>query len=91
LLRVTTLDCWQPVEPGAWMVHSRLYLSGINSYLPSMPNGWLSEATPTGELGGQEKPDWLGGQQPDERGSDEEVQLRKSLSRVCECSVLSVY
>ncbi|KRY41065.1 hypothetical protein T01_8509 [Trichinella spiralis] len=37
LLRVTTLDCWQPVEPGAWMVHSRLYLSGINSYLPSMP------------------------------------------------------
>ncbi|KRZ82649.1 hypothetical protein T08_12469 [Trichinella sp. T8] len=33
---------------------------------------WRSEATPTGELGGQEKPDWLGGQQPDERGSDEE-------------------
>ncbi|KRX36031.1 hypothetical protein T08_15564 [Trichinella sp. T8] len=32
-----------------------------------------SEATPTGELGGQEKPDWLGGQQPDERGIDEEV------------------
>ncbi|KRY45733.1 hypothetical protein T03_10048 [Trichinella britovi] len=24
--------------------------------------------------------DWLGGQQPDECGSDEEVQLRKSLS-----------
>ncbi|KRX30237.1 hypothetical protein T05_16459, partial [Trichinella murrelli] len=37
LRRVPTLDCWQPVEPGAWMVHSRLYLSGINSYLPSMP------------------------------------------------------
>ncbi|KRZ63471.1 hypothetical protein T02_13099 [Trichinella nativa] len=33
---------------------------------------WRSKATPTGELGGQEKPDWLGGQQPDERGSDEE-------------------
>ncbi|KRX36680.1 hypothetical protein T05_7457 [Trichinella murrelli] len=52
---------------------------------------WRSEATPTGELGGQEKPDWLGGQQLDERGSDEEVQSRKSLSRVCVCSVLSVY
>ncbi|XP_003378760.1 conserved hypothetical protein, partial [Trichinella spiralis] len=37
LRRVPTLDCWQPVEPGAWMVHSRLYISGINSYLPSMP------------------------------------------------------
>ncbi|KRX13282.1 hypothetical protein T07_5911 [Trichinella nelsoni] len=36
-----------------------------------------SEATPTGELGGQEKPDWLGGQQPDERGSDEEVSHEK--------------
>ncbi|KRZ48247.1 hypothetical protein T02_15038 [Trichinella nativa] len=34
---------------------------------------------PTGELEGQKKPDWLGGQQPDERGSDEEVQSRKSL------------
>ncbi|KRZ59271.1 hypothetical protein T02_1913 [Trichinella nativa] len=36
-----------------------------------------SEATPTGELGGQEKPDWLGGQQPDERGIDEEVLVTK--------------
>ncbi|KRX11529.1 hypothetical protein T07_5824 [Trichinella nelsoni] len=27
---------WQS-EPGHWMVHSRLYLNGINSYLPSMP------------------------------------------------------
>ncbi|KRX32739.1 hypothetical protein T05_10284 [Trichinella murrelli] len=39
---------------------------------------WRSEATPTDELGGQEKPDWLGGQQPDVRGSDEEVQSRKN-------------
>ncbi|KRX72226.1 Histone H2B 3 [Trichinella sp. T6] len=39
---------------------------------------WRSRATPTGELGGQEKPDWLGGQQPDKRGSDEKVQSRKS-------------
>ncbi|KRY82253.1 hypothetical protein T4D_11392 [Trichinella pseudospiralis] len=45
-----------------------------------MCNGWRSEATPTGELGGQEKSDWLGGQQPDERGSDEEVQSRKKES-----------
>ncbi|KRX84998.1 hypothetical protein T06_1183 [Trichinella sp. T6] len=30
-----------------------------------------------GELGGQEKPDWLGGQQPDERGIDEEVLVTK--------------
>ncbi|KRX52339.1 hypothetical protein T09_8734 [Trichinella sp. T9] len=37
LRRVPTLDCWQPVEPGAWMVHSRLYLNSVNSYLPSMP------------------------------------------------------
>ncbi|KRY09900.1 hypothetical protein T12_11343 [Trichinella patagoniensis] len=42
-----------------------------------MCNGWRSEATPTGELGGQEKLDWLGGQQPDERGSDEEVLVTK--------------
>ncbi|KRY44531.1 hypothetical protein T03_737 [Trichinella britovi] len=40
-------------------------------------NGWRSEATPTGELGGQEKPDWLGGQQPDERGIDEKVLVTK--------------
>ncbi|KRX35963.1 Heparan sulfate glucosamine 3-O-sulfotransferase 3B1 [Trichinella murrelli] len=59
--------------------------------VPDSPEkSWRSEATPTGELGGQEKPDWLGGQQPDERGSDEEVQSRKSLSRVCVCSVLSI-
>ncbi|KRX78788.1 hypothetical protein T06_2173, partial [Trichinella sp. T6] len=38
---------------------------------------WRSEATPTGELGGQEKPDWLGGQQPDERGIDEELDLSR--------------
>ncbi|KRX69507.1 hypothetical protein T06_2231 [Trichinella sp. T6] len=38
---------------------------------------WRSEATPTGELGGQEKPDWLGGQQPDERGIDEKVLVTK--------------
>ncbi|KRY47002.1 Heparan sulfate glucosamine 3-O-sulfotransferase 3B1 [Trichinella britovi] len=49
--------------------------------VPDSPEkSWRSEATPTGELGGQEKPDWLGGQQPDERGSDEEVQSRKSLN-----------
>ncbi|KRY42622.1 hypothetical protein T01_4415 [Trichinella spiralis] len=36
LLRVTTLDCWQPGEPGAWMVHSRLYLNDINRFLLSM-------------------------------------------------------
>ncbi|KRY45741.1 hypothetical protein T03_10187 [Trichinella britovi] len=30
-----------------------------------------------GELGGQEKPDWLGGQQPDERGIDEKVLVTK--------------
>ncbi|KRX20384.1 hypothetical protein T07_7032 [Trichinella nelsoni] len=44
-------------------------------------NGWRSEATSTDEPGGQEKPDWLGGQQRDERGSDEEVHLRKSMTR----------
>ncbi|KRX20394.1 hypothetical protein T07_370 [Trichinella nelsoni] len=43
-------------------------------------NGWRSEATATDEPGGQEKPDWLGGQQRDERGSDEEVHLRKCLT-----------
>ncbi|KRY86017.1 hypothetical protein T4D_15524 [Trichinella pseudospiralis] len=53
---------------------ARRVRSGIGT---TLCNGWRSEATPTGELGGQEKPDWLGGQQPDERGSDEEVQSRK--------------
>ncbi|XP_003375783.1 hypothetical protein Tsp_09360 [Trichinella spiralis] len=33
LLRVPTLACWQPVEPGAWMVHSRLYHNGIKNCL----------------------------------------------------------
>ncbi|KRZ66448.1 hypothetical protein T08_6441 [Trichinella sp. T8] len=37
LRRVPTLDCWQPVEPGTWTIHSRLYLNGINNCLPSMP------------------------------------------------------
>ncbi|KRY05531.1 Retrovirus-related Pol polyprotein from transposon, partial [Trichinella patagoniensis] len=37
LLRVTTLDCWQLCEPGAWMVLSKLYHNGINNCLPSMP------------------------------------------------------
>ncbi|KRX19487.1 hypothetical protein T07_13383 [Trichinella nelsoni] len=55
------------------------------------PFTWRSEATAADEPGGQEKPDWLGGQQRDERGSDEEVHLRKSMSRVCVCFVLSVY
>ncbi|KRX12881.1 hypothetical protein T07_14195 [Trichinella nelsoni] len=50
---------------------------------------WRSEATATDEPGGQEKPDWLGGQQRDERGSDEEVHLRKSLSRVLTFLVMS--
>ncbi|KRY50151.1 hypothetical protein T03_1310 [Trichinella britovi] len=31
LPRVSTLDCWQPCEPGGWMVFSRLYHSGINN------------------------------------------------------------
>ncbi|KRY00320.1 hypothetical protein T4E_6388 [Trichinella pseudospiralis] len=53
---------------------ARRVRSGIGT---TLCNGWRSEATSTGELGGQEKPDWLGGQQPDERGSDEEVQSRK--------------
>ncbi|KRZ77777.1 hypothetical protein T10_11669, partial [Trichinella papuae] len=37
LLRVPTLDCWHPCEPGAWMVLSRLYHNGINNCLPSIP------------------------------------------------------
>ncbi|KRY26610.1 Retrovirus-related Pol polyprotein from type-2 retrotransposable element R2DM, partial [Trichinella spiralis] len=33
LLRVTTLDCWQPCEPGHWMVLSRLYPNFIKNCL----------------------------------------------------------
>ncbi|KRZ78813.1 hypothetical protein T10_641 [Trichinella papuae] len=42
LLRVPTLDCWQPCEPGAWMVDSRLYLNGINSSLTIHAFVWVS-------------------------------------------------
>ncbi|XP_003367387.1 hypothetical protein Tsp_13817 [Trichinella spiralis] len=31
LRRVSALDCWQPCEPGAWMVLLRLYHNGINN------------------------------------------------------------
>ncbi|KRZ30954.1 hypothetical protein T4B_10857 [Trichinella pseudospiralis] len=30
------INCWQPCEPRTWMVFSRLYNNGINSYLLSM-------------------------------------------------------
>ncbi|KRY61496.1 hypothetical protein T03_12521 [Trichinella britovi] len=52
-------------------INSELRLLGERLKTESSVIGWRSEATPTGELGGQEKPDWLGGQQPDERGIDE--------------------